>query len=59
MTDVPEATTLPCGCFINPVIENGVKTLKFSPCRADCPRYRFFLDEAARQDKPVEKRSGG
>ena len=54
--DTPELVTLPCGCFINPVIEGGVKTLKVSPCKVGCVNLRNLLGLADEENKPVEFR---
>ena len=42
--ETPDPVTLPCGCFIDCVVENGVNTLKISPCRMDCANLRNALD---------------
>lgn len=54
--DVPEPVTLPCGCFINCVVNNGVNELRFSPCRVDCVNFQNALELANEQAKPVEYR---
>lgn len=54
---IPEPVTLPCGCFINPVVENGVNTFKITPCRLGCTNLANALGLADEQGKPVEFRS--
>lgn len=51
-----QPVTLPCGCFLNPVVENGVNTLKISPCQPDCVNLRNALQLAAETGTPVERR---
>jgi hypothetical protein len=56
MSEAGDFDVLPCGCTLELVIENGVRTAKFAPCRNDCINYRNVLNEAATQGKPVVRR---
>lgn len=59
MSDTPAPTTLPCGCFINPVVtHNGTKELRVSPCRPDCKYLAMMFDLANEAEKPIERRYG-
>jgi hypothetical protein len=44
---------LPCGCQIGTDLINGTPTFLFLPHALDCEYFRYVLDEAAREGKPV------
>lgn len=51
-----EKLKLPCGCKIETLIDNGEPTLKIEPCNVYCDNYKYVLEEADKQGKPVEYR---
>lgn len=56
--EAPDPITLPCGCFINPVVVDGERQLRISPCRSECSNLAMALGLASEQGKPVEFRRG-
>ena len=36
MSDQPDDTVLPCGCYITLRVEDGVNVMQLAPCRRDC-----------------------
>jgi hypothetical protein len=44
------AVRLPCGCVIDTVGDAFV----MQPCSLDCHYFRYAMDEAKRQGKPVQ-----
>jgi hypothetical protein len=58
MTTVPDPVTLPCGCFVNCVVNNGVNEMRISPCQPGCRNLANALALAAETGTPVERRVG-
>jgi hypothetical protein len=46
-----DAERLPCGCIIGTAGE----ALAIEPCSAGCQYFQYFLAEAARQGKPIQR----
>lgn len=45
--------TLPCGCHMGTDVIAGVKTFLYEPCAMDCENFRYMMEEAERQAKPL------